>query len=163
MEKLIEKFLIPYLFITSQQPVLFQDFLKGNKMYNDGLLINGDVLGFRLRLFRAYVVYIIIVNIFLLLLTALVHSVFKQFDLHILIISTMMISWIIFAFFSIFKEFIIDKVSLMQIKKAWQIHLPLFDFEKHSAQVARIYSQAQEEHIHKNDMQRYIIDNIITK
>ena len=161
MDNFIEKYLIPYLFITSKQPILFQDFLRGNKMYNDGLLINGDILGFRLRLFRAYIVYIILANLVLLFLTGLAHSFFKIFDLHILIVTTMLVTWAFFAFFSIFKEFIIDKVSLMQIKKAWLIHLPLFDFDKHSAQVAKIYTDAQSENVHKNDMQRYIIDNII--
>lgn len=162
MQKFFDNILIPYLFITSKQPILFHDFLKGNKMYNDGLLINGDILGFRLRLFRAYIVYIILANIVILALTAFAHSFFKIFDLHVLILSTMVITWAFFAFFSIFKEYIIDKVSLLQIKKAWLIHLPLFDFEKHSAQVARIYSQALSEQVSKNDMHRYIIDNIIT-
>lgn len=161
IDKYIEQKLLPKLFITSKQPTLLKPFLEANKMYDDGLVVDGKMLGYRLKTGKAYIAYIQILLIIIIPITTIAHSFLKHFDLHLLIVSTMIFTWIFFAFFTLFKEWLNDKKAHQRIQEAWQIHLPLFDYNKYSSQVASIYANAINHDINKGELSRFIIDNII--
>jgi hypothetical protein len=60
-EKTIKDKVLDYVYILSKQPLLFRDLLDANSQYNEGMHVDPSKLGFRLRLTRAYFVYLLIV------------------------------------------------------------------------------------------------------
>ena len=60
-EKNIKNTLLEYIYIISKQPILLKDLLVANRQHNEGMHVDPAKLGFRIRLVRAYIVYIGIV------------------------------------------------------------------------------------------------------
>ena len=67
--------IIPYTFALSDDPMLFRDLLKTNKMYQEGLKLEGKIPGFRLSIGRRYLVFIALWHLILLPAPALFHTV----------------------------------------------------------------------------------------
>ncbi|MCJ7765825.1 MAG: hypothetical protein MUP09_07790, partial [Thiovulaceae bacterium] len=62
----IDKVIVPFVFTTNNEPLLFRELLKANKMYDDGLNLAGKIPGTRISVGRNILVFVIICNIFLL-------------------------------------------------------------------------------------------------
>ena len=45
--------IIPYIFTLADGPLLFRDLLKTNKMYQDGLKLEGKIPGFKMSVGRS--------------------------------------------------------------------------------------------------------------
>ena len=60
-EKTIKDRILEYIYTISKQPILLKDLLVANRQHNDGMHVDPAKLGFRIRLVRAYIVYIAIV------------------------------------------------------------------------------------------------------
>ncbi|MFZ2889591.1 hypothetical protein [Sulfuricurvum sp.] len=153
--------IIPYVFSLSDGPMLFRDLLKTNKMYQEGLKLEGKIPGFRLSIGRSYIVFIAVWHLILLPSSALFHKVLAKIDCHLLILMAILFTGMFFATYAIFKEYLIDTVALKIIRKAWENHFPHFDYDLHAKEVAKIYSEALEKEIPHKNMQLYILDKLV--
>ena len=153
--------MIPYIFTLSDGPMLFRDLLKTNKMYQEGLKLEGKSPGFRLSIGKSYLMFIVLWHLILLPASALFHTVLAKIDCHLLIVMAVLFTGMFFATYAIFKEYLIDTVALQIIKKGWENHFPHFDYELHAKEVAKIYSEAIEKEIPHKNMQLYILDRLV--
>lgn len=109
--------IIDYVFTVSKQPILLKDLLIANAQYNEKLHVDPVKLGFRLKVARAYLVYIILVILFLIPFTIVSHGAFVKMDSHVSIVAGMLLTAVIFIFFNFFRVWLVDQVALSQIKK----------------------------------------------
>lgn len=154
---------IPYVFTLSDGPMLFRDLLKTNKMYQEGLKLEGKIPGFRLSIGRSYLVFIGLWHLFILPVSIAFHPFLAKIDCHLLIIMAIIFTGMFFATYAIFKEYLIDTVALKIIRHAWENHFPHFDYDLHAGEVAKIYSEALEKEIPHKNMQLYILDKLVEK
>jgi hypothetical protein len=159
--KFTDEKIIPYAFSLSEEPMLFRDLLKTNKMYQDGLKLEGKIPGFRLSIGRSYLVFIALWHLILLPASALFHTVLAKIDCHLLILMAVLFTGMFFATYAIFKEYLIDTVALKIIKNGWENHFPHFDYALHAKEVAKIYSEAMEKEVPHKNLQLYILDKLV--
>jgi hypothetical protein len=152
---------VPYVFTNNDEPLLFRELLKANKMYDDGLNLEGKIPGTRIRIGRNILVFLFIWNLFILPVSGLFHHELAKVDCHLLIISAIIFTGLFFATYSIFKSWMIDRVALKVIKEAWVNHYPHFSYEKHHKQVSRLYGKALDKELPTKDIQLYILDHMI--
>lgn len=152
--------IVEFVFRFSSEPMRFKELLNANKVYNDGMNLENNIHGFKMRLGRAYLVFMALFIVMNIPILGALHGVLLDFDTHIIIILTALITGSFFISFSMFKEFLIDRAALTIIKKAWQKHLSLFPFEEHSKEVAFFYGQAIEDEIAIGGLQQYIFNQI---
>ncbi len=157
----IETRVLPYVFKISDQPLLFSELLHANKTYQDGMNLEGTIPGYRMILGRTYLVYILIWHVIIAIPIGVFHQVLIRIDCHMLILVAVLFTGIFFAMFSIFSEWLHEKMALQLIKKAWKNHFPHFKYDQHASEVAQIYTQALEEEIHHKDMRLYIINRLV--
>ncbi len=153
--------IIPYIFTLSDAPMLLRELLQTNKMYQDGLKLEGKIPGFRLSIGKSYIVFIALWHIILIPASAILHSALAKIDCHLLILMAILFTGMFFASYAMFKEYLIDKVALQIIKKGWVNHFPHFDFELHAKEVAKIYGEALEKEIPHKNLQLYILDRLV--
>jgi hypothetical protein len=156
----LKKMIISYVYIISHQPVKLQDLLMANQFVSEGIHLDGEKLGFRLKLGKAYLVFLLLVHIVLLPIALGGHVVFQKIDCHLSIFLTVFMTGIIFASFGIFRDWLGDEVAKMRIKMMWSLHFPLFKYEDYSSEINEIYLKSIDENIKKQDLERYILDNL---
>ncbi len=155
--------IIPYIFTRSDAPMLLRDLLIANKMYQDGLKLEGKIPGFRLSIGRSYLVFIGLWHLIVLPPSAFFHQGLAKIDCHILIVMAILFTGMFFATYAIFKEYLIDTVALSIIKKGWTNHFPHFDYTLHAAEVAKIYSEALDKEIPHKNIHLYILEKLVAK
>ncbi len=160
MFSFIDRKIIPYVFKISPNPLRFKELLSANKVYHDGMNIENNMHGFKLRLGRTYLVFFLLWFMILMPVTVALHSVLAKIDCHAMILMTVLLTGAFFISFSMFKEFLIDRVALMMIKKSWGRHFRLFDFEEQAKSVADYYGEAVEKEIPIGELQRFIFDKL---
>jgi hypothetical protein len=170
VDKMIELFkkfvvnrILPYVFISSRHSFRFDELLQANQYHDDGLLIDPKRFGFRLKLGRAYITYIILLHVVILPILAIFHSALVHLDCHVSILLVMLFTWVFFALFTIYKEWLYELMAMVKITNAWELHLPLFDYIAHHEEVADIYSKAIKLNIPKNDLEMFVLDNLSSK
>lgn len=84
--------------------MLLKDLLDANRQHNEGMHVNPSKLGFRLRLARAYQVYILIALIILTPISAVTHKMLAHIDSHVSILGAMGMTAIVFIGFNFFKQ-----------------------------------------------------------
>lgn len=156
----LKQLIISYIYIISNQPVKLQELLSANQLHIEGIHLDGDKLGFRLKLGRAYLVFLLIVNIVLLPISLGGHVIFQMADCHLSIFIAIFATGVIFASFGIFRDWLTDEVAKTRIKKMWSLHFPLFNYEEYNSEVNEIYIKSLEEDVKKQDLERYILDNL---
>jgi hypothetical protein len=156
----IKEFIIQYVYIISNQPVKLQELLVANRSYNEGLHLDGRWLGFRMKLGRAYLVFLLLVNFALLPFALIGHTIFQLADCHVSILVVIIVTGLIFASFNLFKDWLTDEVALMRIKMMWSLHFPLFEYKEYNKEINEIYIQSIVENIKKQDLEKYILDKI---
>jgi hypothetical protein len=159
-EKIKNKILI-YVFNISSQPVLFHELMLANKQFNDGMHLKGINLGFRLRLGRAYLVFLIIAHFFIVPFALIVHALFTGLDCHLSIIMAVLFTAILFAFMGMFKEWLYDEISLKRIQDAWLLHFPHFEYTNNKDIIGKIYNDTISQDIPKKDIERFILDRLV--
>ncbi|RXJ97666.1 hypothetical protein CRU98_12680 [Arcobacter sp. CECT 8986] len=152
--------IIDYVFTVSKQPILLKDLLIANSQYNEKLHVDPVRLGFRLKVGRAYLVYILFVILFLIPFTAITHRLFANLDPHVSILVAMLLTAVIFIFFNFFRVWLVDEVALSQIKKGWQVHFPFFPYKEYSKKIDKIYEKANKLELPKKELEKYILDNL---
>ncbi len=160
-EKFVDEKIIPYVCTCSKHPMRFVELLKSNKAYIDGLDPSVTIPGFRLSTIRLYIVYFILWNVIIIPVSLIFHTFLAKLDCHLSIVLAIIFTLIFFGTFQIFKEWLIHRVAEKIIKKAWQNHLPHFNYEKYRYKVAEIYGEAIDKEIPKYEIERYIIDRMV--
>jgi len=160
MIQTLKKLIISYVYIISNQPVKLQELLMANQLIIEGIHLDGDKLGFRLRLGRAYLVFLAIINLILLPISLGGHVIFQMADCHLSIFIAIFVTGIIFASFGIFRDWLTEEVARTRIKKMWSLHFPLFRYEEYSGEINQIFMKSVDENIQKQDLERYILENL---
>lgn len=155
--------ILDYIYILSKQPLLLRDLLDANRQYNEGMHVDPSKLGFRLKLTRAYIVYILIVLAILVPVSLITHKPLAGIDPHISIVGAMIITAVIFIGFNFFIAKMRDIITLRQIKKSWKLRFPYFSYEEYNHKVEEIYQRAIKEEISKRELERYILDKLVVE
>ncbi|MGA1931638.1 hypothetical protein ACH5BF_02820 [Arcobacter sp. YIC-464] len=158
--KTFKEKILDYIYITSKQPILLRDLLIANRQYNEGMHVDPAKLGFRLRLSRAYLVYLAIVLSILVPISLLTHKTLAKIDSHVSILGAMVITAVIFIGFNFFRAKMRDSISLLLIKRSWKLHFPLFPYEDYSKKMEEIFEKSQKDEVTKRDLERYILDKL---
>ena len=159
-EKTIKDKILEYVYTISKQPILLKDLLVANRQHNDGMHVDPAKLGFRIRLVRAYIVYIAIVLGILVPISLLTHKPLATIDPHISIVGAMAITAAIFIGFNFFRDRMRDTVTKVLIKRSWKLHFPFFSYEEYSLKIDNIFEQAMRDEISKRDLEKYILENL---
>ncbi len=141
--------------------MLYGELLQANKTYQEGMNLEGTIPGFRMILGRAYLVYLAFWHFIIAVPIILFHEQMREINCHMLILVAVLFTGLFFSIFSMFSEWMHEKMALLVIKKAWKNHFPHFSYEQHAAEVARIYNQALEEEVHHKDMRLYILNKMV--
>lgn len=152
---------INYIFNISKQPVLFHQLLQANKLFNDGMHLDGKRLGFRMRMGRAYAVFLILAHLFIIPGSLILHTLFMNLDCHASIIAAVVFTAFIFICFGLFKEWLEDEIARTRIREAWAAHFPLFSYEEYNKKVSEIYDEAILLDIQKKDLEQFVLDKLI--
>lgn len=159
-EKTIKDKILEYVYNISKQPILLRDLLVANRQFNEGMHVEPAKLGFRLRLTRAYLLYVAIVLAVLIPISALTHKPLAKIDPHISIIGAMIITAIIFIGFNFFRSWMRDAVTKALIKRSWKLHFPFFSYEEYSQKIDEIFESSIKDEISKRDLEKYILDSL---
>ncbi|MCT7909529.1 hypothetical protein N5915_08170 [Arcobacter lacus] len=159
-EKSIKNKILEYIYTTSKQPILLKDMLIANRQFNNGMQVDPGKLGFRLKLARAYFLYILIVLGILVPISLLTHKPLAKIDPHISILGGMVITAVIFIGFNFFRDKMRDIMTKELIKKSWKLHFPFFSYEDYSIKIDDIFEKAMKEEVTKKDLERYILDKL---
>ena len=160
MIKSLKNRIINIVYVISNQPVKLQELLSANSLLNEGIHLDGEKLGFRLKLGKAYLVFLILINILMLPFALITHGLFRDADCHVSILLTLFITGIVFASFGLFKDWLSDEVAVKRINLMWKLHFPLFSYEEYNKKVDGIYNKSIKNNISKAELQRYIMDEL---
>lgn len=160
-EKSLKEKILDYIYILSKQPLLLRDLLEANRQFNEGMHADPAKLGFRLKLSRAYLVYILIVLAILIPLSAILHKPLANIDPHISILGAMVITAAIFIGFNFFLAKMRDEITYKQIKRSWALRFPYFPYEEYNKKIEEIYLKAIKKEISKRDLEKYILDHLV--
>jgi hypothetical protein len=158
-ENLKEK-IISYIYNISKQPVKFATLLEANQLFNEGMKLDGTILGFRIRLGRAYLAFVILAHIIVLPLAVITHALFAKLDCHASILVAIFFTAWLFGIFSFFKEWTRDSVTKKIIKNAWVIQFPYFPYEQYNEKINTIYEQSQKDGVAKDNLEQYILNKL---
>ena len=159
-EKTIKNKILEYVYTISKQPILLKDLLVANRQHSDGMHVDPAKLGFRIKLVRAYIVYIGLVLAILVPISLLTHKPLAKIDPHISIIGAMVITAAIFIGFNFFRDKMRDIITKELIKRSWKLHFPYFSYEEYSEKIEEIFEKSIKEEISKRDLEKYIKDNL---
>ena len=130
---------IPYIFSFSKQPMLFRELLVANKMFNDGIKLEDNMAGFKINLIKLYTIFLLFWHLIIIPILAIFHflliSTKIEVDCHLSIILAVVFTILFFSSFSIYKDYLVQRVAIKLIKKGWKNHFPHFDFDKNSQNV----------------------------
>jgi len=152
--------IISYIYNISNQPIKLTKLLEANQLFNEGMKLDGTKLGFRLRLGRAYIVFLLLAHIIVIPTALISHQLFLHLDCHASIILAIFFTALLFGIFSFFKEWTRDCVTKQRIKSMWSIHFPHFPYEEYNKEVASIYEVAVEDEVKHSDLERFILDKL---
>ena len=159
-EKTIKNKLLEYVYTISKQPILLKDLLVANRQHNDGMHVDPAKLGFRIRLIRAYIVYIGIVLAIIVPISLLTHKPLAKIDPHISILGAMIITAVIFIEFNFFRDKMRDAMTKELIIRSWKLHFPFFSYEEYSQKIDEIFERSIKDEISKRDLEKYILENL---
>ena len=159
-EKTIKNKILEYVYTISKQPILLKDLLVANRQHSDGMHVDPAKLGFRIRLIRAYIVYIGIVLAIIVPISLLTHKPLAKVDPHISILGAMVITAVIFIGFNFFRDKMRDTMTKELIIRSWKLHFPFFTYEEYSEKIDEIFEKAMREEISKRDLEKYILENL---
>ena len=159
-EKTIKNKILEYVYTISKQPILLKDLLVANRQHSDGMHVDPAKLGFRIRLVRAYIVYLGLVLAVVVPISLLTHKPLAKIDAHISIIGAMIITAAIFIGFNFFRDRMRDSITKELIKRSWKLHFPYFSYEEYSEKIEEIFEKSIKEEISKRDLEKYIKDNL---
>lgn len=159
--KKFNKWLLNALFKISDYPVLFRDLLEANALFNEGMLVDPAKLHYKFKPFNTYAIYTLLCILVLGILLIITHYGLTKIDVHFSVISTAIITSLVFIGFDFFKGYARKLISKKQIQRSWMLHFPHFTYEKYSKIVAEIYKEALKKEIPKHALESYVLEQII--
>ncbi len=156
----IKNKIIDYVFITSKQPVLLKDLLIANDLYTEKMRVDASKLGFRLDIGKAYKAFAAIALVVVLPVALVAHMLLAKIDSHASIIVSILLTALIFIYFNIFRERLVDSMTIRRIRKAWKNHFPYFPYAEYHEKVAKLYEQAEKAEVPKKELEVYILDHL---
>lgn len=159
-DKTIKEKILDYIYIVSKQPILLRDLLIANRQYKEGMHVDPAKLGFRIKLSRAYLVYMGIILGILIPLSGLTHKPLADIDSHISIVGAVAITAIIFIGFNFFRAKMRDAITIELIKRSWKLHFPFFSYDEYSMKIEEIFEQSLKEEISKRELEKYILNKL---
>ena len=159
-EKTIKDKVLEYVYTISKQPILLKDLLVANRQHLDGMHVDPAKLGFRIKLVRAYIVYIGLVLSIIIPISLLTHKPLEKVDPHVSIVGAMIITAAIFMGFNFFRDRMRDSITKELIKRSWKLHFPYFSYEEYSEKIEEIFEKSIKDEISKRDLEKYIKDNL---
>jgi hypothetical protein len=160
MFKKLKTKLIAYIYNISKQPIKFHTLLEANQLFNEGMKLDGAILGFRLRLGRAYLIFLLLAHLIIIPVAIVAHQFFAVLDCHASIVIAIFFTAWLFGIFSLFKEWTRDCVTRQRIKDAWNLQFPYFPYDEYNQEINEIYEQALKDDIKKQDLETYILDKL---
>lgn len=152
--------IIDYVFITSKQPVLLKDLLVANDLYTEKMRVDASKLGFRMDIGKAYKAFTALALVIVLPVALVAHMLLAKIDSHASIIVSILLTALIFIYFNIFRERLVDAMTIRRIRAAWKNHFPYFPYDEYHEKVAKLYEQAEKAEIPKKELEVYILDNL---
>ena len=159
-EKTIKNKILEYVYTISKQPSLLKDLLVANRQHLDGMHVDPAKLGFRIKLVRAYIVYIGLVLAVLVPISLLTHKPLIKIDPHVSIVGAMIITAAIFMGFNFFRDRMRDSMTKELIKRSWKLHFPFFTYDEYSHKIDEIFEKSIKDEITKRDLEKYILENL---
>ena len=159
-EETLKNRILEYVYTISKQPVLLKDLLVANRQHSEGMHVDPAKLGFRIRLIRAYIVYIGLVLAILIPISLLTHKPLAKIDAHISIIGAMIITAAIFMGFNFFRDRMRDSMTKELIKRSWRLRFPYFSYEDYSEKINEIFENSIKDEVSKRDLEKYILENL---
>lgn len=153
--------ILNFCFAKSKQPVLFKDLLVANSRFNEKLHVDNIKLGYRLKIARAYLVYLFYSVLLGIPVAYITHKTFADLDTHASIVASVFFTATVFICFNFFRVWLKDKMARKVIREAWLLHFPYFDYDEYKYKVEEIFQKAMKEEIVKKDLQRYVLDNLV--
>jgi hypothetical protein len=164
ISRFIDDTILPFTFKVSDQPMLYKELLQANKLYDDGMKLEGKIPGMRIRVGRAILVFAIFWHlVFILPGVALIHLLLPYIDCHVAIILAVIFTALFFSVYFVFKEWLVDRMAQKRIRAAWKNQFPHFDYDTHHAEVTRLYSKALENEVPTKDLRLYILNHLVTE
>jgi hypothetical protein len=152
--------IVKYIYAISKQPVKLVELLEANQLFNEGMKLDGNKLGFRIKLLRAYLVFLLLAHIFIIPVLFATHTYIEKLNCHFAILLAIFLTAWLFGIFSFFKEWTRDGVAKIRIKQAWKLHFPYFPYDEFNQQINTIFEEAQKQEIHKQDLEAFILDKL---
>ncbi len=149
-----------YVFITSKQPVLLKDLLVANDLYTEKMRVDASKLGFRLDIAKAYQTFAVLAFIIVCPLSIIGHMLLAKIDSHASIVVSILMTALIFIYFNIFREKLVDIMTIKRIRDAWKNHFPYFPYDEYHEKIAKLYEKAEKAEISKKELSVYILDNL---
>ena len=159
--RMTDRYIVPFVFRRSEQPLLLRELLELNKSYDDGMKLEGRIPGYRLRIGRTILTFLILWNVFLLPVSLVFHRELAKIDCHLLIILAIIFTGMFFGTYMMFKEWLIDRVARNRIEEAWKNHFPHFAYDKHHREIAQIYREALEKEIPSKELYLHIMNKLV--
>ena len=152
--------IISYIYNISKQPVKLNQLLNANMLFNEGMKLDGTKLGFRLKLGRAYMVFLMLAHLIIVPIALLTHNLFRILDCHASIVLAVFFTALLFGIFSFFKEWTRDCVTKQRIKQMWSLHFPHFPYDEYNKEVSDIYEESLDQEVKQSDLERFILDKL---
>ncbi len=159
-EKTLKNKILDYIYIVSKQPILLRDLLIANRQYKEGMHVDPAKLGFRIKLSRAYLVYMGMILGVLIPVSGLTHKPLADIDSHISIVGAVVITAIIFIGFNFFRAKMRDFITIELIRRSWKLHFPFFSYDEYSEKIEEIFEKSLKEEVSKRELEKYILDNL---
>jgi len=156
----IKNKIVDYVFIISKQPVLLKDLLVANDLHTEKMRVDASRLGFRLNIAKAYKAFAVLAFVVILPIALIGHMLLAKIDSHASIIASILLTALIFIYFNIFREKLVDMMTIRRIKNAWKIHFPYFPYDEYHEKIAKLYEKAEKAEISKKELEVYILDNL---
>lgn len=161
IDNFVEKKLMPFVFIVSRNPVLFHDLLDANRQIKDNMTPNSAALGYKIHTKNMFISFLLFMHIvFIFPLLTLLHEVFAKMNCHLSIILAIVFTGFFFVSYSIFKEYLVERISLKRVKDAWLLHFPAFEYDAYGKKVADIYNDAIKKKVPRGELEYFVMSNL---
>ncbi len=161
IDRFTDTYIVPFVFKRSEQPLLLRELLELNKNYDDGMKLEGRIPGYKLRIGRTILAFLILWNIVLMPLSLIFHKELAKIDCHLLILLAILFTGMFFGTYMMFKEWLIDRQAKQRIVEAWKNHFPHFAYENHHREIAQIYREALEREIPTKELYLHIMNKLV--
>ncbi len=158
IDKFVDEKLLPFVFKVSESPILFHDLLDANRQIKDGMIPNGGSLGYRMKMGSMYLSFFFLAHIFFILPGIVItHALLAKLNCHLSIIAAVIFTGLFFTWFTLYKEWLIDKISYKRVRLAWGVHFPLFDYDEYSTKVSSIYAESIRKKIPRGELEFFVM------